>query len=80
MGMETFWLRDSRRLVEVAMGRKPADIVIRDGVWVCVQSGELVEHTDVAIAGDRIAYVGEDARHAIGPDTAVIEALQRPNE
>ncbi len=77
MGMETFWLRDSRRLVEVAMGRKPADIVIRDGVWVCVQSGELVEHTDVAIAGDRIAYVGEDARHAIGPDTAVIEARGR---
>jgi adenine deaminase len=77
MGMETFWLRDSRRLVDVAMGRKPANVVIRDGRWVCVQSGEIVEHTDIAIAGDRIAYVGEDARHAIGPDTAVIEARGR---
>jgi adenine deaminase len=75
--METFWLRDSRRLVEVAMGRRPADVVIRDGKWVCVQSGEIVEHTDIAIAGDRIAYVGEDARHAIGPDTAVIPARGR---
>jgi adenine deaminase len=74
MGMETFWLRDSRRLVEVAMGRRPADMVIRDGRWVCVQSGEIVAHTDIAVAGDRIAYVGEDARHTIGPDTAVIEA------
>ena len=63
MGMETFWLKDSRRLVDVAMGRKPADLVIRDGRWVCVQSGEIIAHTDIAIAGHRIAYVGEDARH-----------------
>ena len=74
MGMETFWLKDSRKLVDVAMGRKPADIVIRDGRWVCVQSGEIIAHTDVAIAGHRIAYVGEDARHCIGADTQVIEA------
>jgi adenine deaminase len=77
MGMETFWLKDSRRLVDVAMGRKPADAVIRDGKWVCVQSGETIAHTDVAISGHRIAYVGEDARHAIGPDTAIIEAKGR---
>ena len=31
MGMETFWLKDSRKLVDVAMGRKPADLVVRDG-------------------------------------------------
>ena len=44
---------------------------------MCVQSGEIVAHTDIAIAGHRIAYVGEDARHAIGPDTVVIEAKGR---
>ena len=74
MGMETFWLKDSRKLVDVAVGRKPADIVITDGKWICVQSGEIIEHTDIAISGHRIAYVGEDARHAIGPDTVVLEA------
>src|SRR5271157_809306 len=74
MGMETFWLRDSRTLVDVAMGRRPADLVLRDGRWVCVQSGEIIAHTDIAIAAGRIAYVGEDARHCIGPATVVIEA------
>jgi adenine deaminase len=75
--MDTFWLKDSRKLVEVAVGRKPADIVVSDGKWVCVQSGEIIEHTDIAISGHRIAYVGDDARHAIGPDTVVLEAEDR---
>jgi adenine deaminase len=77
MGMETFWLKDSRKLVDVAVGRKPADVIIRDGAWVCVQSGEIVAHTDVAITGHRIAYVGDDARHTVGPGTIVIEAEGR---
>ena len=77
MGMETFWLKDSRKLVDVAMGRKPADLIVRDGAWACVQSGEIVPHTDVAVSGHRIAYVGPDARHAVGPNTLVIEAKGR---
>jgi adenine deaminase len=72
--METFWLKDARKLVDVAVGRRPADVVIRDGRWVCVQSGEIIEHTDIAITGHRIAYVGGDARHAMGAGTRVIEA------
>src|SRR5208283_3481731 len=77
MGMETFWLKDSRKLVDVAVGRKPADLVVRDGAWVCVQSGEIVPHTDIAISGHRIAYVGPDAGHAVGPNTLVIDAKGR---
>ena len=77
MGMETFWLRDSRTLVDVAMGRLPADLVIRGGRWVCVQSGEVIPHTDIAIKAHRIAYVGDDARHCIGLSTAVFEAEGR---
>jgi adenine deaminase len=56
------------------MGRVPADLVIRDGQWVCVQSGEIIAHTDIAIKGSRIAYVGADASHTIGATTRVIEA------
>jgi adenine deaminase len=74
MGAEGFSLGDARSLVDVAMGRLPADLVILDGTWVCVQSGELVEHTDVAVSGQRIAYVGTGARHCIGPATHVVEA------
>lgn len=60
--------------VNVAMGREPADLVIRDGIWVCVQSGEFVPNTDIAIIGDRIAFVGNDASHTIGKGTRVIDA------
>jgi adenine deaminase len=75
--METFWLRDSRALVDVCMGRRPADLVIRGGRWACVQSGEIIPGTDVAVAAGRIAYVGPDARHCIGPHTLVLEAEGR---
>ena len=64
-------------LVEVAMGRAHADLVIRDGKWVSVQSGEIVPHTDIAIVNGHIAYVGSDASHTIGEKTRIIEAKGR---
>jgi adenine deaminase len=64
----------TRALVDVAMGRTSADMVIRGGRWVCVQSGEIIDNTDIAIHGERIAYVGPDAGHTIGEETQVIEA------
>jgi adenine deaminase len=71
------WQQTAARLIDAAMGRTPADMVIRDGRWVNVHSGEIIAATDIAIAEGRIAYVGEDAAHAIGPDTKVIEAQGR---
>lgn len=77
MSMNTFWQRDTRLLVDCAMGRTPADVVIRNGQWVVVQSGEIIPATDIAIINRRIAYVGPDASHAIGPQTRVIDAAGR---
>lgn len=68
------WMKTSQQLVDVAMGRAPAELVVRDGRWVCVQTGEILEHTDMAVAGGRIAYVGRDASAAIGPATKVVQA------
>ena len=67
----------TRSLVDVAMGRTHADLVIRGGKWVCVQSGEIVPNTDIAIVDGHIAYVGSDASHAIGKKTKVIDANGR---
>ncbi len=67
----------TRSLVDVAMGRKPADLLIRDGRWVCVQSGEIIPNTDIAIKGERIAYVGENGSHTIGEETKIIDAHGR---
>ena len=64
----------TQNLVDVAMGRKSADLVIRNGRWVCVQSGEIIPSTDIAISLGRIAYVGPDANHTIDKFTQVIDA------
>jgi len=64
----------ARSLVDVAMGRAHADLVIRDGKWVCVQSGEIIPNTDIAVVDGHIAYVGSDAGHTIGKKTKVINA------
>jgi adenine deaminase len=64
----------TRNLIDVAMGRKAADLVVRAGTWVCVQTGEFVENTDIAIVDGHIAYIGSDASHCIQKDTRIIEA------
>jgi len=67
----------TRSLVDVAMGRVPADLVIRNGKWVSVQSGEVIPGAEIAIRDGHIAYVGEDASHTIGKRTKVIDAKGR---
>lgn len=64
----------TRSLVDVAMGRVPADLVILNGKWISVQSGEIIPDSDIAIKDGHIAYVGEDARHTIGKKTKVMDA------
>ncbi len=68
------WAESAPRLVAVAAGREPADLVIRGGSLVNVQSREVLDGWQVAVADGRFAYVGPDASHCIGDDTRVIEA------
>jgi len=62
------------QLVDVATGRKPADLIVRNGRWVNVHSGEIIPATDIAISAGRFAYCGPDAGHAIGRGTKVVDA------
>ena len=71
------WAESAPRLVAVAAGRSPADMVIRGGKLVNVQSREVHDGWQVAVADGRFSYVGPDASHCIGPDTEVIEAEGR---
>jgi adenine deaminase len=71
------WADVAPRLVDVAAGRAPADLVIRGGRLVNVQSREVLDGWQVAIAEGRFAYVGPDASHCVGDDTRVIEAEGR---
>jgi adenine deaminase len=71
------WAESATTLVDVAMGRRPADMVVRNGRWVNVHSGEVIAGTDVAIAAGRFAAIAPDLGYAIGPDTEVIDAAGR---
>ena len=71
------WPDVAPQLIAVAAGRAAADMVIRGGIWVNVHSRETLPDHDIAITAGRIAFVGPDASHCIGPDTQVIEARGR---
>ena len=71
------WPEAAARLIAVAAGRAPADLVIRGGRWVNVHSREILEGHDIAVAEGRFAAIAPDLSAAIGPGTEVIEANGR---
>ncbi|MGI9494327.1 MAG: adenine deaminase, partial [Geminicoccaceae bacterium] len=68
------WSELAPTLVDVATGRAHADLVVKNGRWVNVHSGEIIPSSDIAAAGGRFAYVGENAEHCIGPNTKLVDA------
>src|SRR5579883_2517855 len=63
-------LEESRRLLDVAAGRRPADLYLEGATLLNVYTGELYP-ANVAVAGGRIAYVGR-SRAMVGPHTEVL--------
>jgi len=64
-----------RRLTAVARGEAPADLYVRGGTLLNVYTGELYR-ANVAVAGERIAYVGE-RDDMVGPRTTTLPAEGR---
>ncbi len=62
----------TKDLVDVAMGRKPAELVITNITLVNTNTRELIKNMDIAITKGRIALVG-DGKHTIGDTTQVID-------
>jgi adenine deaminase len=77
MSLMQAWHDVAPLLIDVAAGRRPADLVIRNGRWVNVYSGEIIAGTDLAVAAGRFAYVGADASHAVGDATRLVDAGDR---
>lgn len=65
---------DIRGLMDVALGRRPADLVVTDAELVNVYTGEIIANQSVAVKGEWIAYVGRTIEKMIGPGTKVVEA------
>lgn len=77
MEMLKTWADSAADLVAVAAGRKSADLVLRNACLVNVQTREILDGWDVAVACGRFAYVGPDAGHCIGPDTELADLQGR---
>jgi adenine deaminase len=77
VGKRTKQYEAAKQLGEVALGKRPADLIIRDGILVNVFTGELLEHTDVVISDDRIALVGKAIAEHEGSGTKIVEANGR---
>jgi len=60
-------------LNEVALGEKTADFVLENCSLVNVYTNEIQQNMQIAISGERIAFVGEDASHTKGKKTTVID-------
>ena len=64
-------------LNSVAMGEKKADIILKNCNLLSVYTNEIIPKTQIAIVHDRIAYVGPDATHTLGPKTTVIDVKDK---
>lgn len=69
--------RDSRALMNVALGKTAADLVLINATLVNVYTSEIIQKQSVGVKGEWIAYVGDAPDAFIGPDTEVIDAKGR---
>lgn len=64
-------------IVAVAMGRKPAELILKNGRLVDVCTGRVRAHMDIAVCHGRIVLVGDASHVLIGPETAVVDVTGR---
>ena len=69
----------TRSMVDVAMGKAPADLILTNGQLVNVNIGMIQPGMDVAIKDGFVAYVGKDALTKIQHDasTKIVDAAGR---
>ncbi|MCV0410926.1 adenine deaminase [Nitrosopumilus sp.] len=59
------------------MGDKKADLILKNCNLLSVYTREILPKIQIAIMRDRIAYVGPDASHTLGPKTTVIDVKEK---
>ena len=63
----------NNKLIEIALGKRPADAVIRNGKLINVLTKEIYP-ADIALCGNEIASIGPIPDGAIGEHTRIIDA------
>ncbi|MEE8133161.1 MAG: adenine deaminase C-terminal domain-containing protein [Nitrososphaerales archaeon] len=65
----------SDKLVDVSLGKVPADLILKDCNMLNTYSGEIIEKVEVAIYKERVAFVGHDASHMKAKKTIALEDM-----
>jgi adenine deaminase len=65
-------MNETKKLIDVALGRAHGDLAIVNVRIVNVYTGEILDNMSVCTSGARIACLGSDVSHAIGDSTQVI--------
>ena len=60
--------------MEVALGKKPASMLIKNGKLINVYSGKIEDNISIAIYKNRFAYIGDLSNILIDEDTSIIDA------
>ncbi len=63
------------KLVDVSLGKLPADLLLKNCHMLNTYSGEIVDNVEVAIYKDRVAFVGNDASHVKAKKTVDLEGM-----
>lgn len=71
-GVAELSIQETRALMDVALGRAPADLVIEDADVVNVYTGEVQTNLSICVKGERIAGTTPDPSDVVGPETTVI--------
>ncbi|PIP09178.1 MAG: adenosine deaminase, partial [Syntrophobacteraceae bacterium CG23_combo_of_CG06-09_8_20_14_all_50_8] len=66
--------KEAKEVMQAALGRAKADLVIVNAKLANVYTGELLDDFAVAVKGKWIAYVGKEPQDNIGEETVVIDA------
>ena len=61
----------------VAIGDSHADLVLKNCSLINVYTKEIQEKIQISIKHDRIAFIGEDASHTIGPKTKTLDVKNK---
>jgi adenine deaminase len=66
--------KESKALMQVALGHEKADLAVINARLANVYTGEILDDFAISTQGRWIAYVGQNADDTIGPQTEVIDA------
>jgi adenine deaminase len=66
--------KNQKALMEVSLGKKPADLIVANGRILNVYTGELTNGQSICVKDQWIACVTEDFSACLGADTRIVDA------